>query len=79
MRHKVKDVPKKRISEDECQHHWVIEVADGPTSRGVCKICGAKKEFINSMPDYTAPKRNKNVFSLPGLTDIDIDKEQNDS
>jgi len=79
MRQKIKDVSEKHISEDECLHHWVIEIADGPTSRGVCKICGAEKEFINSMPDYTAPKREKNVFALPELPDIDFDKEENNS
>ena len=30
-----------------CTHYWVIEAASGPTSRGVCKLCGAVKEFKN--------------------------------
>ncbi len=32
-----------------CQHHWVIEEADGPTSQGVCRFCGEAKEFRNYM------------------------------
>jgi len=34
-------------NETECVHHWIIEPPDGPTSKGVCKICGAVKEFEN--------------------------------
>jgi len=34
----------------ECRHHWVIESPSGPTSTGVCKHCGAVKEFNNYMP-----------------------------
>jgi hypothetical protein len=30
-----------------CQHHWLIEEAAGPVSRGVCKLCGAKRDFFN--------------------------------
>lgn len=35
-----------------CRHHWVIEMPNGPTSRGVCKRCGAEREFKNSSEDY---------------------------
>ena len=34
----------------ECRHHWLIESPNGPTSRGVCKLCGERGEFRNSMP-----------------------------
>lgn len=37
----------------ECAHHWVIDSPSGPTSRGVCKQCGAEGEFKNSLPDGT--------------------------
>ena len=34
-----------------CIHHWVIEPADGSShSRGVCRNCGAEKQFRNSYP-----------------------------
>ena len=33
-----------------CQHHWLIEEPAGPTSHGVCKRCGAEREFFNN-PD----------------------------
>ena len=32
---------------ETCRHHWIIEAPSGPTSKGVCKLCGAEKEFIN--------------------------------
>lgn len=30
-----------------CSHHWVIEAAIGPSSAGVCRNCGARREFRN--------------------------------
>ena len=33
-----------------CQHHYVLEKADGPVSVGVCKFCAVIKEFKNSIP-----------------------------
>ena len=30
-----------------CQHHWVIQEADGPFSLGLCQSCGQFKEFKN--------------------------------
>ena len=32
-----------------CQHHWLIEAPEGPSSKGLCKKCGAKREFLNSL------------------------------
>ena len=36
------EVPSK-----DCQHHWVIDPADGPVSSGVCKFCRKVREFEN--------------------------------
>ena len=30
-----------------CRHHWLIQAADGPTSEGVCRICGETRAFKN--------------------------------
>ena len=37
------------VEEDQrnCIHHWIIEEPKGPTSRGVCKLCGVEREFEN--------------------------------
>ena len=32
---------------DQCPHHWVIEGAGGPTSKGLCRLCGADRDFKN--------------------------------
>ena len=36
----------------DCPHWWLIEPADGPKSRGVCKLCGKEKTFRNSVPEF---------------------------
>ena len=33
-----------------CIHYWVIDDPTEPTSRGICRFCGAEREFINYMP-----------------------------
>jgi len=35
-------------TEKRCIHHWVIDPADGPTSKGKCKRCGTVKLFYNT-------------------------------
>lgn len=30
-----------------CAHHWVIQPAMGPSSQGVCQICGESRDFQN--------------------------------
>ncbi|MCI0825774.1 MAG: helix-turn-helix transcriptional regulator [Chloroflexi bacterium] len=32
-----------------CRHHWVIDAANGHTSRGVCQLCNEVREFENSI------------------------------
>lgn len=32
-----------------CSHYWIIEPANGPTSRGVCRNCHESKVFNNSV------------------------------
>lgn len=38
-------------AEPQCRHHWLIESPHGATSMGICKLCGAQKEFRNSAYD----------------------------
>jgi len=38
------------LGQPMCNHHWVIESPNGPTSVGVCKLCGVGREFRNSLP-----------------------------
>ncbi len=46
----VQEVPQAVL---ECQHHWVIQAADGPTSPGVCRLCGERREFKNYVESAT--------------------------
>lgn len=39
---------KDRAAAD-CVHFWLIEPPNGPTSYGVCKECGMRQEFRNSI------------------------------
>jgi hypothetical protein len=41
-------VNEEQGSQPECQHHWVIDSARGPTSWGFCRRCSATREFTNS-------------------------------
>ena len=36
-----------------CAHFWMIETPNGPTSQGVCKLCGMQQEFRNSVSRST--------------------------
>ena len=33
----------------KCTQHWVIEAANGHTSRGICQLCNEVREFENSI------------------------------
>ncbi|MBI1885251.1 MAG: hypothetical protein HYS09_02885 [Chloroflexi bacterium] len=43
--------PPAAQEQEPCAHHWLIENPNGETSIGVCKYCGASREFRN----YAAP------------------------
>jgi hypothetical protein len=47
MMNKLEAEPRNPKEKAKCKHYWIIESPKGPTSRGVCKYCGAKKEFGN--------------------------------
>jgi len=33
--------------QEGCKHHWRIASPSGETSKGVCQICGASRDFLN--------------------------------
>ena len=67
MRQKVKEKSDESLSEDQCHHYWIIEIANGPKSKGVCKYCGETRHFLNAMPDFNTLKRSKNPLELPEM------------
>ena len=47
---KTKESPRADKSVEQCVHHWIIDPPDEPVSKGICKICGAEKNFDNVVP-----------------------------
>lgn len=41
--------PVEVIAVSQCQHHWIIDSAEGPISQGVCQNCHEIKDFQNSL------------------------------
>ncbi len=77
----MKNTVKERIeelrqeTEEKCHHFWAIEAANGPTSVGVCKYCGQRKEFLNAFPTVNPLRRSSNPMTLPEIPDVEIDEE----
>lgn len=37
--------------ENNCIHHWIIEIPNGPKSNGICKKCGETRVYINTFSE----------------------------
>ena len=48
------DTSEASAPKQKCCHYWIVGITAGPASRGVCKFCGAQKEFKNYLPDCLA-------------------------
>lgn len=72
---KVKEKAREHVAKDQCRHYWIIEIANGPKSRGVCQYCGEERDFLNSMPDFTVPKRKTNPLELPKVPKVKLGKD----
>ena len=60
----VLETPKeesKELKTENCIHHWIIEPALGPTSKGICKYCGKERVF-NNYWDEDAAKEKSNFL-----------------
>jgi hypothetical protein len=73
MRQRVKE-KEEAADVNRCHHFWVIEVANGPMSRGECKYCGEIRDFHNSIVDLNDPKRKANPLNLPKMSKVKLDK-----
>ena len=38
-----------------CVHRWLIDTPAGPTSTGVCQVCGKVKQFSNGFVEPSTP------------------------
>lgn len=79
MANKIENSHEEHETKTHCSHYWIIEPAKGPTSKGVCKHCGAEKEFQNSWSDSFWEGDISTLFELPGLPDIEPDTGRGDS
>ena len=77
MRRKVKAKERNEeyVAREQCSHYWIIEMASGPKSRGVCKYCGESRDFMNAMPVFTVPKRNTHPLDLPEMPEVEVDED----
>jgi hypothetical protein len=55
-------------TEDDCNHYWMIESPNGPTSVGECKVCGVVREFKNSIQITSWESDGHHVHRPQGLT-----------
>ena len=81
MRSKVKATATSAETavQDRCHHYWILEKANGPTSRGVCKFCGTEKEFDNRPSDTWVEGDISMYFDLPRYPNIELDSEDEDN
>ena len=45
------NVSEGAMESQDCHHYWIIERMAGPVSRGLCRFCGARREFVNYLRD----------------------------
>ena len=75
MKHKVKLKTKDYVAQGQCNHYWIIEVANGPKSRGVYRYCGESRYFFNSISVLNNLKKNKQPIDLPEMEDVELDED----
>ena len=71
---KVKERTEEYVEREQCNHYWIIEMAKGPKSRGICRYCGESRDFLNSIPDFNAPKRRTHPLDLPEISEVELDE-----
>lgn len=74
---KEKEIVKVDTKKEEqpCHHFWVIDVANGPSSLGKCRVCGEKREFLNAFPTFNPLRKNANPLALPRIPEVEMDKD----
>ena len=59
----------------ECSHYWIIESPNGPTSKGMCKYCGAEEEFSNYTPHSSWYEDRSTPDELASSTPFESDNK----
>ena len=76
MRNRSNVEEKKSAEIKSCRHYWNIEAASGPISRGICKICGEKREFLNSWSSSSYMGKDAQVLNLPNMLEDEKEDEE---
>ncbi len=71
MSTKLGAVIERPVTKGTCKHHWLIEPPSGPTSKGVCKICGEVKIFDNILADLLSTKDGSALFESDKVADVE--------
>ncbi len=80
MKGRVKVKVAEQPRAETCRHYWVIDVANGPASRGECKYCGTKKDFLNAFPEFNPLKRKSHSpLTMPRMPEVEPEEEEKDS
>lgn len=66
MRNREATIEKEPRARQVCQHHWVIKMKEGPISQGVCKFCGATKDFGNYLTDVLETEKENYLERAEG-------------
>ncbi len=61
----------EEVDPSTCIHHWVLPIAEGHISIGVCQKCGTDKGFFNSIKDvkYNGVSKVTETVVEPTLDD----------
>ena len=79
------EFPEDTSLEEEvstCHHHWLIDAAGGPLSKGTCRLCGAQRSFTNYVegsawgPSEPAGAEKERLPALVGVTTDDSNIEE---
>lgn len=63
-------------SKEACKHHWIIEFAQEETSKGVCRLCGQKREFSNQLQPVTDSKAKQPRAPRPHQTEWETEESR---
>ena len=70
-------VMERPVTRGVCSHHWLIEPPSGPTSKGVCKLCGEVKVFDNILADLMLNNDNSALFEPADVVGVEDAIEDN--
>ena len=60
-----KEKSERAVKGTPCVHYWMIASPSGSSmSLGTCKLCGERRDFLNSMNDSRWPRKRNSSLSV---------------